>query len=96
MAKYRKKPLIVNAEQFFPDRKPWPKGVEEKPGGYCTTTDDGDWCEIHKRAHRKPAWRIETLTGPYGVRPGNWIVMSASSVSVQDDEFFKEVYEAVV
>jgi hypothetical protein len=27
--KYRKKPVIVEAEQFFIDKKPWPKGVSE-------------------------------------------------------------------
>ncbi len=28
MPKYRHKPIIVDAEQFFPEKKPWPKGVE--------------------------------------------------------------------
>ena len=29
--KFRKKPVVVEAEQFWPDRKPWPEGVEEEP-----------------------------------------------------------------
>lgn len=28
MAKYRKKPIIVEAEQFYPGKQPWPDGVE--------------------------------------------------------------------
>lgn len=27
MSKYRKKPVVVEAEQFWPNKKPWPKGV---------------------------------------------------------------------
>ena len=37
MAKYRKRPVIVEAEQFFPDREPWPDGVS---GGF---RGEGDW-----------------------------------------------------
>jgi len=27
--KYRKKPIVIEAEQFFPEEKPWPEGVED-------------------------------------------------------------------
>ena len=27
MPTFRKRPILVEAEQFFPDRKPWPEGV---------------------------------------------------------------------
>lgn len=30
MAKYRKKPVVIEAEQFFVDKKPWPAGVEQQ------------------------------------------------------------------
>lgn len=55
MAKYRKKPVTVEAEQFFVDRKPWPEGVVGKNNGIVDgefivqTPDDyhiisdGDW-----------------------------------------------------
>jgi len=33
MARFKKKPVAIEAEQFFPDRKPWPEGVEQ-PTGY--------------------------------------------------------------
>ena len=30
--KFRKKPIVVEAEQFFPDHKPWPEGVIDVDG----------------------------------------------------------------
>jgi len=27
MAKFRKKPVVIEAEQFDPHKRPWPKGV---------------------------------------------------------------------
>lgn len=51
MLKYKKKPVIVEAEQFFVDKKPWPKGVFETFGicvitttiGHDAKLSDGDW-----------------------------------------------------
>ncbi len=28
--RFRKKPIVIEAEQFFPDRLPWPEGVDAK------------------------------------------------------------------
>ncbi len=47
MAKYRKKPVIVDAEQFFVDKKPWPKGV--KVGATYTSNPDYYVVTIHKQ-----------------------------------------------
>jgi hypothetical protein len=45
MARYRKKPIVVEAEQFWADKKPWPAGVVEcDPGvgsGYAIMTTAG-------------------------------------------------------
>ena len=27
--KYRKKPVVIEAKQFFPKKKPWPRGVKQ-------------------------------------------------------------------
>ena len=32
MAKYRKRPVVVEAEQFFPGVEPWPDGVKGAAG----------------------------------------------------------------
>lgn len=46
MPKFRKKPVIVDAEQFFVDKKPWPKGVLELGDSYSyagVAIYNGDW-----------------------------------------------------
>ena len=51
MPKFRRKPIVVEAEQFFPERKPWPKRVKgaegyavwiETPEGVLDVSP-GDW-----------------------------------------------------
>jgi hypothetical protein len=67
MPKYRKKPAEVHAEQFFPDRKPWPEGVyrNESVGRYyldrmdlITRLATGDWIVQHESG------RIEVVPRP--------------------------------
>lgn len=49
--RYRKRPIEIEAEQFFPDRRPWPEGVERDcMGEYFIRTlkgvmavTPGDW-----------------------------------------------------
>lgn len=36
--KYRKKPIVVEAEQFFPDKEPWPSGVVKDPAPHVTAS----------------------------------------------------------
>lgn len=51
MSKYRKKPVTVDAEQFFVNKKPWPEGVyisehhywKGKPMLCGCLVSDGDW-----------------------------------------------------
>ena len=49
MAKYRKKPIIIEAKQFFPEMDTWPDGVYESDKYYCATLEGthivtpGDW-----------------------------------------------------
>lgn len=58
MAKYRKKPVVIDAEQFHPETKPWPKGVFEdssSPTGYGIHT-------------------LEHTAIKHEVTPGDWII----------------------
>lgn len=56
--RYRKKPVVIDAEQFFPDKVPWPTGVVIcDPGSPSTST-----------------YWIETLEGGHVVTPGDWII----------------------
>jgi hypothetical protein len=49
--KYRKKPLVIEATQFFVAQKPWPEGVVETEHGFAGVktregfmeASDGDW-----------------------------------------------------
>ncbi|MHC4643921.1 MAG: hypothetical protein ACYTBJ_00365 [Planctomycetota bacterium] len=44
MPKFRKKPIVVEAEQFWPNEKPWPEGVVEVwhcGQSFCTPTLGG-------------------------------------------------------
>jgi hypothetical protein len=63
--KYRKKPVVVEAEQFFPDEAPWPKGVcqhlpEPNPSYLMQTLEgpfsvkEGDWIITGVRGEKYP------------------------------------------
>jgi len=61
MARYRKKPIVIEAEQFDPQRRPWPDGVIEWP--------------LDGSQPRDMSWGyIETLEGRMHVIAGDWII----------------------
>ena len=61
---YQKKPIRVQAEQFWPDQKPWPEGVE-KHNVFPWAIDTGmgmrtmrrvcpeDWIVTHEHGHKE-------------------------------------------
>ena len=55
---FRKRPIVIEAEQFFPDIKPWPAGVREI---------------IHGDESLDYFW-IETLENGHKVSVGDWII----------------------
>ena len=86
MPKFRKKPVVIEAEQFFPSKKPWPEGVY-RVGGSQGTEDEDDshvFC------------RIDTLEGKLSVSTGSWIVtgVQGERYPVKPD-IFEATYEAV-
>lgn len=58
MAKYRKKPVVIDAERFHADKKPWPEGVIQ-----CEPDPD-----------KPKDFKIDTLEGPFTVSEGDWII----------------------
>ncbi len=85
MAKFRRKPVVVDAEQFHPDQKPWPVGVMER-------TSSG-------RSDFTPKERTFGFNGVnYGakIRPGDWVVTNQTGERyiVLQDHFF-DVFEPV-
>jgi len=82
MAKFRKKPVIVDAEQFWPYIHPYPDGVIVREG---------------PPPLRIPTYYIETLEGVHIVLPGDWIITGVRGEKYPcKDEIFQLTYEFVV
>lgn len=77
---YRKRPIVIQAEQFQPEVKPWPQGVREdaeSPTGYGIFT-----LEHTSRAHE--------------VTPGDWIIIGvAGEVYACKADIFERTYDAI-
>jgi hypothetical protein len=83
MGRYRQKPVVVEAEQFWPDTRPWPEGVYAK---VVTAADFG-------RGQKHTVHRIDTLKGTCKVDPGDWIIKGGRKPCKPD--IFEATYEAV-
>lgn len=71
--KFRKRPVVIEAEQFWSDKLPWPKGVEPQPCHCADLAQDGRLCELHKIGGRIYGI-IHTLEGVMEVSPGDWVI----------------------
>jgi hypothetical protein len=91
MAKFRKKPVVVSAEQFFPDKKPWPAGVEEEMGAPCPCTDPQ--CDAGGPTGRHI---VRTLEGNHIASPGDWIITGVKGERHPcKPDIFEATYDAV-
>ena len=80
MPKFRKKPIVVEAEQFFPDKFPWPIGVESEE-------DENSDIEI---------FVIYTLEGQHEVTSGDWIITGIKGELYPcKPDIFEQTYEKV-
>jgi len=61
MPTFRKKPVVIEAEQFHADQRPWPDGVR--------VTHRSD-----EEGALSPRAVIDTLEGPHFVSEGDWII----------------------
>lgn len=72
--KYRKKPVVIEAEQFKPENMPYPIGVyKTKP----TIQELEALLNSEVKVESDPdgsIYRIDTLEGPHIVHPGDWII----------------------
>ena len=88
MAKYRKKPVVIEAEQFFPNKLPWPDGIEQYPADQqeSVTGERQAWF----------GWRVQTLEGPLEARPGDWIITGIKGERYPcKPDIFEATYEQV-
>lgn len=67
--RFRTRSLVLEAEQFLPDMKPWPKGVRERWAS-CTFSAYDD----HECNDRLLGYEMQTLEGVAAVLPGAWII----------------------
>lgn len=78
--KFRKKPIVIEAEQFFPDRLPWPEGVL---GGETL-------------AGEKAPHYVRTLEGNHVASPGDWIITGIKGEKYPcKPDIFEATYEPV-
>jgi hypothetical protein len=83
MAKYRKRPVIIEAVQFDP-HKPWPDGVMP-------------WPDEHGIQPRDMSWGyINTLEGKHHVQAGDWIITGIAGEKYPcKPDIFEKTYEPV-
>jgi len=86
--KYRKKPVAVDAAQWWPptDRRHVPiQAVKSRPAG------EGTYQHISGLYHY-----VETLEGGLAVFPGDWIITGIKGENYPcRDDIFRETYEPV-
>lgn len=88
--KFQKKPVVVEAEQFDPQRQPWPEGVYGVRNGGARVPAGASLGMIDY-------FQIDITYGPsVVVRAGDWIVRDPSvGPIVYEPEIFAATYEAV-
>ena len=80
MSAYRKKPVVIDAEQFWPVGQPWPEGVYEtaaSPTGFAIGT-------------------LENTASGHEVTPGDWIITGVKGEKYPcKPDIFEATYEKV-
>ena len=86
MAKYRRKPVIVDAEQFFVDKKPWPEGVYQ--------ASRSRWTKCTENAK---LFIIANANTVIYIENGDWIVTEPDGVYYQvvKPDIFEQTYGVI-
>ena len=83
MKKYRKIQTEVEAEQFYPDKKPWPEGVKESPHDF--------WGTINKHFYY-----LDTPEASMEIDPGDYVITDVDGNQwLCEEEWFENDYELV-
>lgn len=92
MAKYKKKPIVVEiSEPYYPENLPWPDGVEKdtfshEGGRHCPECTN----DIERHA------TIQTLEGKHIVCPGDRIITGVKGEKyLCKPDIFEQTYEKV-
>ncbi|KKL57257.1 hypothetical protein LCGC14_2237220 [marine sediment metagenome] len=85
--KFRKKPVVVEAGQFLPDVRPWPKGVQRRE----IFDDHGEVINV--------IFSIVTIHSGQSVdlEPGDWVLLEPDGRHYYPckPEIFEKTYERV-
>ncbi len=86
MAKFRKRPVVIEATQFQVDKIPWPEGV----------TRDYEREGLQGATGNTRFYGIQTLEGWYQVTPLDWIITGIEGERYPcKPDIFEKTYEAV-
>lgn len=81
--KFRKKPVVIDAEQFLPDENKIPDGV--------ISDGNGD-----PRKDQRYSWIINTLEGNMYVSYGDWVITGVNGEKYPcKPDIFEKTYEPV-
>ena len=90
MPKYRKKPVVITAEQYLPAKTPYPAGVVPVPANVFEKMD------IHSVVSGAGTMWIETLEGGHIVSPGDYIITGVKGEKYPcKPDIFEATYESV-
>lgn len=90
MAKFRKKPVVIEAVQFWPDMRPYPEGVDVLVAGpYHPAVERGEM-----EVGDFDLATIKTLEGTMEVKPGDWVITGVAGEKYPcKPEIFEATYE---
>ncbi len=95
MAKYRKKPIVIEAERFWPDG-PKIAGLYYRAVGLSTNATDEEIQAAKDDIEHFDCPRIKTLEGELIVSPGDWIITGIKGEKYPcKPDIFDATYEAV-
>lgn len=95
MAKYRKKPVIVEAEQWW-DVQILPEGLPDVTQYNFPLGAEAETCRHCAYTYKSHGW-IDTLEGGHIVCPGDWIVTGIKGERYPGkSDIFEVTYEEVV
>lgn len=90
MAKYKKRPVVIEAEKFDPANKVLPKGV-------CVGDKDGRCADGKTLGYRMDEFHIHTLEGVMKVSKGDFVIQGVKGefYSCRAD-IFEATYDRVI
>ncbi len=95
MAKYRKKPVVIEAVRWFSLNDPDDVAVFGMVGPYGIVAKAEPMCRHCNLSMERHGW-IATLEGGHIVCPGDWIITGVvGELYPIKDSIFRETYEAV-